>query len=69
MDGQGIAQLGSPETVKTVEEILIRETAENQGVRMLYDMAKGGISRGTRFETALQLLEKLLKGIQEEKSR
>jgi len=67
--GRDIARLGSPETIKRVEEILTRETNEDQGVRMLADMAKGTMIRGTKFETALQLLEKLLQGIQENKPK
>jgi len=38
--GRDIARLGSPETIKRVEEILARETTEDQGVRMLADMAR-----------------------------
>jgi predicted nucleotidyltransferase len=67
--GRDIARLGSWETIKRVEEILTRETNEDQGVRMLADMAKGTMIRGTKFETALQLLEKLLQGIQENKPK
>lgn len=67
--GRDIAQLGSPETVKTVEEILIRETDEEQGFRMLSNMVKGTPFQETKFEAAQQLLKKLLQGIQEEKSR
>lgn len=67
--GRDIAQLGSPEAVKTVEEILIRETDEDQGFRMLSNMVKGASFQGTKFEAALQLLKKLLQGIQEEMPR
>jgi len=67
--GRDIAQLGSPETVRTVEEILICETDEEQGFRLLSNMVKGASFQGTKFEAALQLLKKLLQGIQEEKPR
>lgn len=67
--GRDIAHLGSQETVKTIEEILIRETDENQGFRMLSNMVKGASFQGNKFEAALQLLNKLLQGIQEEKPR
>ena len=67
--GRDISQLGSPETLKTVEGILVRETDEGQGFRMISDMVKGASFQGTKFEAALQLLKKLLQGIQEEKPR
>lgn len=63
--GQAVAQLSSPETLQALEEILIRETDQEQGFRMLADMTKGTVIRGTKFETSLRLLEKLLQGIQE----
>ena len=63
--GQDIALMSSPETVKTVEDILIRETDADQGFRMLADMTRKDMSRGTRFEAALRLLDKLRQGIQE----
>lgn len=63
--GRAVAQLSSPETLQALEEILIRETDEEQGFRMLADMTKGTVIRGTKFETSLRLLEKLLQGIQE----
>jgi predicted nucleotidyltransferase len=67
--GRDIALLGSPEAIKTVEEILIRETDEGQEFRMLSNMAKGTSFQGTEFEATLQLLKKLLRGIQEGKPR
>lgn len=67
--GRDIARLCSPETIKTVTEILMRETDEDQGFKMLSHMSKGASFRGAKFEAALQLLEKLLQGIQEEKAR
>jgi len=67
--GQNIAQLGSPETLKTLEEILIRETDEDLGFRMLSNMVKGASFQGTKFEAALQLLKKLLQGVLEERPR
>jgi predicted nucleotidyltransferase len=66
--GRDIAQLCGPDTIKTVIEILMRETDEEQGFKMLSHMSKGASFRGARFEAALQLLKKLLQGIQEEKS-
>ncbi len=67
--GRGIALLGSPETVKMVEEILIGETDEGQGFRMLSNMVKGASLQGTKSQATLQLLKKLLQGIQEVKPR
>ena len=66
--GQDIAVMSSPETVKTVEDILIRETDADHGFRMLADMTRIDMPRGTRFETVLQLLDKLRQGIQEIRS-
>jgi hypothetical protein len=48
--------LGSPETLKTVEEILIRETGENKGFRMLSNMVKGASFQGTKFEGLFGLM-------------
>lgn len=67
--GRDIAQLNSTETGKTITEILARETDEDQGFRMLSHMVKGALFQGAKFEAALQLLKKLLQGIQEEKAR
>jgi len=67
--GWEIAQLASMEAVRTVEEILTRETDECQGLRMLANMVKGVSFQSTRFEQALQLLKKLLQGIREEMPR
>lgn len=67
--GRDIAQLSSSETGKTITEILARETDEDQGFRMLSHMVKGALFQGVKFEAALQLLKKLLQGIQEEKAR
>jgi predicted nucleotidyltransferase len=66
--GRDIAQMSGLETIKTVTEILMRETDEDQGFKMLSHMSKGASFRSVRFEAALQLLKKLLQGIQEEKS-
>ena len=63
--GQDIAVMSSPETVKTVENILIRETDADQGFKMLADMTKRDMPRGTRFETVWRLLDKLRQGIHE----
>ena len=63
--GREIAQLGSTETVGTVEAILARETDEDRELRMLTHMLKGASFQSTRFEKSLQLLKKLLKGIRE----
>lgn len=67
--GRDIARLGSPETIRAVEEILTCETDEDNGFRMLSDMAKGSMRQGTKFVAALQLLRKLLQGIQESKPK
>jgi predicted nucleotidyltransferase len=67
--GRDITELCSSETVKTVTEILTQETDEDQGFRMLAHMIKGTSFRGVKFEATLQLLKKLLQGIQEEMSR
>ena len=66
--GRDIARLSNSQTFQRVDEILNRETDENHGFRMLADMIKGTMIRGTKFESALQLLKKLLQGIQEEQS-
>jgi predicted nucleotidyltransferase len=66
--GRDIAQLCSPDTTKTVTEILMSETDEDQGFKMLSHMSKGASFRGVKFESSLQLLKKLLQGIQEAKS-
>ena len=67
--GREIALLGSTETVITVVEILIRETDEKQDFRMLSHMVKSVSFQRSNFEQALQLLKKLLQGIQEEMQR
>jgi len=67
--GREIALLGSTETVITVVEILIRETDEKQDFRMLSHMVKSVSFQSSNFEQALQLLKKLLQGIQEEMQR
>ena len=67
--GRDITELCSSETVRRVTEILTRETDEDQGFRMLSHMVKGSSFRGVKFEAALQLLKKLLQGIQEEMPR
>jgi predicted nucleotidyltransferase len=66
--GRDIARLSSTETRKTITEILVRETDEDQSFRMLTHMNKGVLFQGAKFEAALQLLKKLLQGIQEEMS-
>ena len=63
--GRNLAELCSPETAKTGMEILTRETDEARGFGMLSHMVKGTSFRGVKFEAALQLLKKLLQGIQE----
>jgi predicted nucleotidyltransferase len=60
--GRAIARLAHSQTLQAVEEILICETDEHRGVR-------GAMRQGTRFENALQLLGKILQGIQEEQSK
>ncbi len=66
--GRDIARLSSSQTFQAVEEILNRETDENHGFRMLADMMKATMIRGAKFKAALQLLKKLLQGIQEEQT-
>jgi predicted nucleotidyltransferase len=61
--GQEIAQLVNTRTRCAVEEILIRESNESGELRLLRDITKG--LQNSRFEHALQLLKKLLQGMQE----
>jgi predicted nucleotidyltransferase len=63
--GRDIGQLCSPDTAKAVREILMRETDEKLGFRMLSHMVKGASFKGVRFEAVLKLLGKLLEGIQD----
>jgi len=63
--GRDIAQLCSQDTLNTVTEILKRETDEEQGFRMLSHMVKRASFQVVKFEAALELLKKLLQGIQE----
>lgn len=65
--GRDITYLCGPETLNTLTAILNRETDENQGVKLLTQMVKGSSFQGVKFEAALQLLNKLLQGIQEAK--
>lgn len=65
--GRDITKLCSSDTLNAVKIILLRETDENQGFRMLSHMVKGVSFQGTKFEKALQLLKKLLQGVQEDK--
>ncbi|MCF8382173.1 MAG: nucleotidyl transferase AbiEii/AbiGii toxin family protein [Chlorobium sp.] len=67
--GREIALLGRVETVRTIEEILERETDEDRSLRMLADMVRGVSFRSDNIQAALQLLKKLLQGIKEERSR
>ena len=67
--GRDIVEMCNSETAKTVTEILTRETDEDQGFRMISHMVKGASFQGVKFEAALQLLKKLLQGIQEERPR
>lgn len=61
--GQEIAQLCSSRTRHAVQDILIRESDENGELRLLRDIAKGFLN--STFEQALQLLKRLLQGMQE----
>lgn len=63
--GRDIAQLCGPDIVTTLTTILTRETDEGQGFRLLIQMVKGTSFQGVKFDAALQLLKKLLQGIQE----
>ena len=63
--GRDIAHLCGPDTVKKLTSILTRKTDENQGFKLLTQMVKGTSFQGVKFEAALQLLEKLLQGMQE----
>jgi len=67
--GLDIARLFDKNTVDAVTAILKRETDEEKGFRLLRQMVKGDLSHGTRFQTALQLLKKLLQGVQERHGR
>ena len=61
--GQEIAQLVNKRTRHAVQEILLRESGESGELRLLRDMAKGFQNR--KYEQSLQLLKKLLQGMQE----
>jgi hypothetical protein len=61
--GQEIAQLVNTRTRQAVLEILIRESNESGELRLLRDITKG--LQNSRFEHALQLLKKLLQGMQD----
>lgn len=63
--GRDIAHLCGPDTRAALETILTRETDEDQGLKLLTQMVKGTLFQGAKFEAALQLLKKLLQGIQE----
>lgn len=65
--GRDIAHSCEQATANTLMEILVREAEENQGFKLLTQMVKGTSFQGVKFEAALQLLKKLLQGIQEEK--
>jgi len=60
-----MALLSGSEAIQKVIEILTREIDEENSYRMLSDMVNGATRQGIRFNTALQLLEKLLQGIQD----
>ena len=64
--GRDIARMLSRDGVEAVTAILSRETDEDKGHRMLSQMVKGSASGSARFEDALQLLKKLMQGIQQE---
>jgi predicted nucleotidyltransferase len=64
--GRDIARMCSRNTVDKVSAILLRETDESQGLKMISHMVRGTMVQGVRFETALQLLKKLLEGVVEE---
>lgn len=66
--GRDIAHLCEPDTVNTLTTILTRETDEDQGFKLLTQMVKGASFQGAKFEAALELLEKLLQGMQEQLS-
>ena len=63
--GRDIASILSPNTTKTILEILDRETGDQDRYRLIEDMreAPGGFS--SNFEENLQLLEELKSGILE----
>ncbi|MGW8157517.1 MAG: nucleotidyl transferase AbiEii/AbiGii toxin family protein [Desulfoprunum sp.] len=63
--GRDMALLSGSEAIQKVIEILTREIDEENSYRMLSDMVNGATRQGIRFNTALQLLEKLLQGIQD----
>jgi len=63
--GRDIAHLCGPDTINTLTAILTRETDEDQGFKLLTHMVKGITFQGVKFEAALQLLKKLLQGMQE----
>lgn len=65
--GRDIAHVCEQATANTLMAILVREIDEDQGFRLLTQMVKGTSFQGVKFEAVLQLLKKLLQGIQEAK--
>ena len=63
--GRDIAHLCGSYTINALKTILIRETDEDQGLKLLTQMVKGTAFQGVKFEAALQLLKKLLQGMHE----
>jgi predicted nucleotidyltransferase len=61
--GREITKIFNPDTVKKVTEILMKETDDVNGYRMLSHMVKGTLFQGVKFESASVLLKKLLQGI------
>ncbi|GEM_PF-72351 len=69
--GRDIAKISTPESTKSVLEILARETGEQKRYRLVEGMIKGLILNhdfDNVFEKSLQLLDKLKAGILDESS-
>jgi predicted nucleotidyltransferase len=64
--GQEISQIGSMETRHAVQDILAKESDENGTLRLITDMTRGVSLQNRQFEHALQLLKKLLQGMQDQ---
>lgn len=62
--GRDVAKVMSPETKKTILEILDRETNSSERYRLVEDMTDNDASTGDAFEDCLQLLETLKAAIQ-----
>jgi predicted nucleotidyltransferase len=64
--GQEMSQIGSMETRHAVQDILARASDENGKLRLISDMTRGVSLQNRQFEHALQLLKKLLQGMQDQ---